>query len=857
MIARNILFFIMISSRVVRTSNLNCVVDAFDKERQETGKALAAQLAATAVKDASKSPKNSNNDPKFSGETLFQKAKKFVKDVVGIHDPKIEPISYATLINNYFEANSQYNSPEGRTWLSQQCFPFVDGEYKISARSQHLCGQLFHAKQDAVRTMMKFKGVAYLALGKVFKDAAHSAETEHNIEDKRSTFATVQSELKTAEKLINEFYGSFTKKFLSSFDKKWAEFMSDVIDAESKCKLSEAIQALAPTGADTADHATAIGMVMVFQKFKKDSTTCQTIKNVLADYKAVLTEKTNSLAFTHLIDRVLNKVKGKHAATAVSQNVIFPFCVTAIYDSGDHASVRVPKICTTTVDFIDEVTGELKPYAVHALESSDVIQFVKNAITQSVNEVRNDLMGDFDKLPKLVRTAWEVYLKKRQTLTELNVSTLTKRGVGEELAVPFLLGMEDLLSQTNVKASAILSAEFIDLFKGTTSNNVFAANKVTDLVETYRTTTIKSLGDVGKRAKAHQFMTKLAQKCRLMASRSRVEVCLDAIKGNPYRPYLHYRYTDAIFDLIIDRVNERLSKYDLKKSNIAEVKKKASEGIKALLEEFQDELKRLAKMKPDLVTAHTEVRALMYLLAAKTIYIDGTGLLPTQAYEYIDQFAAQNFADLTRFKLRHFEFSDLMSQLKSFVGFKTAEEKSAADKLKNLNSVEADSNLLEFGMTGVEKREVKQNLLALFENYNRFSDSLKRRLSPCAFRNDRLETAVTACGLKNNQQCLHMNPFLLAVPCPTGYDIDPKGFCVSVCPDMFTTESVRFCGKPQINLVESRPDGNGRTFKCGPGFEQDGLLCIARCPIGWRDFGGLCERPHLKFDFTSAVLMVE
>lgn len=854
MIARNISFFLMIATEVVfAASNINCVVDAFDKERQDFGKELAAKLAQPDVDDGTF--KNAgNNGPTYQGDSLFQFAKKKLKNFVGINDPAIEPVSYATLMNRYIQQNSDFISAEGRHWINQQCVPYVDDKYKVVSRSVYVCSKLYTSRKAELEVLESLKNVGFAAIGRVIKEVAEDSQPEVKLESTGSQFATVQSELKNAESKIASFYSGVLDKFLKKFDKRYSEFVARVAANDKTCKLTETVQGfLGPNHPNVKNVVYTISAVLLSEKVKPDTGKCQLIRNVLSDFKDVLSESPTSEAFVHLGDRILERVNGGRSIQVLISNVIFPFCLAAITESGDHSNIDEISVCEDTIKLI----SKSNTFVFNALEAPQVVELLQDAITQSVNEVRNDMSSDFKKFSKQVSKNWDAALSKRSMLVQMTQLALSSVGIREDLSVPLILSLEELLATSGISASQVFTQEFLKAFKEGSSATVFASNKVTDIVETHRTSTIKALGQLGKNAKEFQFKRRLSQKCRLIPQSARVEICMDVVKGTSFRSYLHYRYNDAIFDLIIDRVNEKLSKVDLKLSNLANVKKMTTDAVHLLLEEFNEEVKRIGQYRPELLTTHGDVRCMSYILAAKTVYIDGTGLLPTQAYEYIINFVTRHNADLTKFKLRHFEFNQLLTKLRSEIAQKTAQEKSAADRLKNQNAQEQDSNLKEFGLTGVEKGIIKRSLLALLQHFDHFTDSLKKRLSVCKFKDDDLDRSIQECQSKNNEECLQLNPFLLGRPCARGFEVDRAGFCVASCPDLFTTESIRFCRKPEISIVELRQDGLGKTYQCAPGYQQEGLLCVARCPVGWSDFGALCERPHAPFNYDSAVLMVE
>lgn len=858
MIARNISFFLMIATEVVfAASNINCVVDAFDKERQDFGKELAAKLAQPEVDDG-KAKAAGDKGPTYQGDSLFQFAKKKLKNFVGISDPSIDPVSYATLMNRYTQQNTEFISAEGRHWINQQCVPYVDDKYKVVSRSVYVCGKLYTSRRAEVEALESIKNVGFHAIGRVLKDVAGDTIPDIKLESSGSKFATTQSELKSAEGTIAKFYSDIVDNVLNKFDKKYSKFIANVEEKDRDCSLSNTIKAyLGGNHPAVKRIVNSISVIILSEKIKTNSGNCQLIRNVLGDHKDLFSESPTSDAYVHLGDRIIERINGKRTIQTLLSNVIFPFCLAAITESGDHTYIDEMSVCEDTIKYISDSNTKTNNLVFNALEAPQVVDLLKDSITQSVNEVRNDMSSDFKKFTQQLKKNWEFALNKRGMLVQMTQVALAATGLREELSVPLIVSLEELLATSGITASQVFTADFLKAFKDGAANTVYASNKVTDIVETHRTNTIKALGQLGKNAKEFQFKRRLSQKCRLIPQSARVEICLDVVKGNSFRSYLHYRYNDAIFDLIIDRINEKLSKVDLKLSNLANVKKTTTDAVRLLLDEFDEEVKRLGQYRTELLAAHGDVRCMSYILAAKTVYIDGTGLLPTQAYEYISNFANRHGADLIKFKLRHFEFGQLLKKLTSEIAQKTAEEKSAADRLKNQNAQEQDSNLKEFGLSGVEKGIIKRNLLGLFQHYDHFTDSLKKRLSICKFKDSDLDRSHQECQSKNNGECLQLNPFLLGQPCARGYDIDRSGYCVASCPDLFTTESIRFCRKPEISVVELRQDGPAKTYKCAPGYQQEGLLCVARCPVGWSDFGALCERPHSPFNYSSAVLMVE
>lgn len=853
MIARTLLI-ITIAAAVVRASNINCVVDAFDRERQEIGKQQSVRIARG--DDLKKSPKQGEDGPVFRGRTFFQFTKQLVKDVIGIEDLEIEPISYATLINAYFREHTPFLSTEVRSWVNRQCLPFVAQGYRSTPRSLFVCTRLYQLRQVEVERMMKLEKLGYGAFGKVFKDAAESSEPEIDIETHREYFCTRESELKSAERSIDSFYDNVVDNFIDQFDSHLEKYFKQVDLVEEKCQLNTAIENQAIELQDKEYIRTAVGMVAVTSKAKLNAIGCQSIKDAISDYKGALKESVNSVAFVHFCDRIVERVKGKADAELLYQNVVFPHCVGAIIESGDHTNVKKIKVCKDVVQKLSNLLSKENMFAVRVLESREVLRNLFGTISQGAMIVRKKHGADFDKLASVVSENWERYLKHRLGLVSLWKVTTDSKGIREDLAVPLILTMQDLLNIEKQSAS-LLSDDFLLKFKQLSLNTVYDANAVTDFVESYRTETIKALGSTGKAIKAQQFNRKLSLRCELLSSSAQSKVCDGAIKMVNFKAVLHYRYTEFIFEVLGDKIARFLSKLNVEKSNQFEVTKLLAAQIEAGLTEIKADFERMATVYPTILETYGSTKLMMFVLAAKSAFSSDQTSLPDVIGGYIANFASQNHNELMMYKLRHTEFGSLLAKLKSLIAFKVADDKSAAEMLKTINAAESDSNIKEFGMSASQKKEIKHNLLPLFLNYDRFSESLKRKLSACVLREESYANAAQKCQSKNGKECLRLNPFLLAVPCAPGQELDSTGYCVASCPDMFTSAGIRFCKKPEIALIESRPDGATSTYRCAPGYQQEGLLCIPKCPFGWRDFGVLCERPNSAMNLEKAVLMIE
>lgn len=853
MIAR-ILLIITIAATVTRASNINCVVDAFDRERQEVGKQQSVRLARGG--DLQRSPKQGEGGPVYKGRTFFQFTKQLVKDVIGIEDLEIEPISYATLINAYFRENTPFLSMDVRSWVNRQCLPFVAQGYSSLPRSLFVCTRLYKLRHADVNWMMKLEKMGYGAFGKVFKEAAEESEPELDIEVHREYFCTRESELNSAERSIEDFYEDVVDSFVEQFDSSFAKYFGQVDQVEEQCKLSATLANYPLDAQAKSEIKTALGMIVNTSKAKLNALTCQAVRDVISDFKGALVESINSVAFVHFGDRIIERLKGKAEDELLYQNVIFPHCVGAIVESGEHSNVKKIKVCKEVVHKLSNLLSSESVYAMRVLESSEVLRNLFGTISQGALIVRKKHGADFDKLAGLVSSNWERYLKHRLGLVNLWKVTTDSKGIREDLAVPLILTMQDLLTLEKQSAS-VLNDDFLLQFKKFSLNTVYDANAVTDFVEGYRTATIKSLGAAGKSIKARQFKRKLSLSCELLPSSAQMSVCEAAIKTVDYSEFLHYRYSEFIFEVLGDKIARFLSKVNVEKSNQFEVTKLLVAHIQVSLLEVKDDYRRFATVYPAMVEAYGQNKLMVFVLAAKSAFIGEQTALPDAIGGFVANFASKNNGDLLKYKLRHSEFGHLMAQLKSEIAFKVADDRAAAEMLKSINAAESDSNVKEFGMSAAQKSEIKRNLLPLFLNYDRFSEGLKRKLSACVLREESYGKAAQKCQSKNGKECLRLNPFLLAVPCAPGHQLETSGYCVASCPDMFTSAGVRFCRKPEIGLIESRPESAVSAFRCAPGYQQEGLLCIPKCPSGWRDFGALCERPHAPMNLEKAVLMVE
>lgn len=856
MIPRNLLLFIIMAiSAVSSTSNIDCVIDAFDKERQQLGQDQAARLAVQAAANSKPSAAPGEKPSKYSlNWTQWTKDK--INTIIGGSDSRIDPISYSVLNAKFLQSNIDFISAEGRHWVQQQCMPYVDIILKDTPRSVFLCTKLYRLDAEDVRVLESIKGFAFHTIGRMLKDVAAHSKPEKEI--KLGQTVVLQSELTSANIQISTFYRNLEANFRKEFKKSFTTTMDYLENDSNMCNLEPKLRvSMSKNIPQIKTVLRAVYAILVSQKITVSTSTCQLIQNVLADYPHLLHESPTSPAFAKLGDLIIGRIHNNKSIKSLESNVFFPMCISAIVESGSHSSVKELSACKSTFQETMDLPFGDSHFAVDVFESPQIISLLKNTLAEAVGQVRNSQSGDFSKLPANVKIIWSNVLAT-SFLTLDNLESFQKKaGLNSSIFTPLIYSLEDILGTEGVKPKDILTDQFLKGVKDVTAGTVFSATPVTDFLETYKTNIIDSLSEHGEKIKENQFRQKLVQKCRLMPNSVYKHTCIYISQDINVSKLLHYRFLDAVFDLIVDRISDRLAKVNTASSDTLVIGQMALESVKNLLIEFDEELARLTELKPDLVSSHTPTKALIYLLVSKTVFMDSVGLLPSPAYEYLTDYVNKHAESLKSLKIRHFEFSRLMNGLQSHVASQSAQINGQIDGIKGGQIKEMDSDIKEFGLTTAEKGEIRKHLPQIFRNFNQLSVSLKSKLQLCQFKDDVLQKALEACESRNKVQCTYVNPFLLMVPCSPGFTADQRGHCVASCPDAFTSFDLRFCKKPLVSLVELRAVGAQKEYKCPPGFIQEGILCVPRCPIGWKSFGDMCERPVKSFDYSTEVILVK
>jgi hypothetical protein len=866
MISRNLLFIILMAvSATLCYSNADCVIEAFDLERQEVGMAQAAKLAEKSAAEARTPKANPNNgaSPKHK-ETFMQWAKGVYNDITGTDDPRLVPsVSYSRIVDEYLHANTDFLSAEGKNWITQQCKPYVDTKFNDVARSDFICTKLYVHAQEEVAVLESLKGFAFHPIGRLLKKAAGASKPSAKEELKKETFAVFQSDLNNGRRKVRDFHGDLLKRFMKNFKEEYQSFISLLDNDTEKCNLRKIVTDLLPQQSKQA--VTVLRAVYALEAkgaIKITGGNCQIIQNVLVSYSRLLSESSTSLAFVRIGDLIISTLNNKRSVVNLESNILFPMCISAVAVTSDQAKVSKLSACKQVLTWAMNIQlPKASPlvdshFAVNVLESPEFVALFENTLALAANTMRQSGVSNFDKFVETFKKTWVNLLENPRKLLDDNTKFEAASGLSRPIFLPLIISLQDLLQTEGVNPASILTPQFFSAVRDATAKTVFAATSVTDFIETFKTATIKTMGQPGKKIKLNHFRRKLSMKCQLMPEAAYQNVCKEVARTIHAEGYLHYRYLDPIFDLIVDRVSDKLKGIVIGSSQILDVVEIAKTGVKNLLVEFAEELREFTEVKPDLVESHTPVKAMMYLLAAKTVFMDTSQRLPSSVYEHIANFIVANSESLHHHKIRHFEFDRLMRQLQSLIATKTAQSAAESKLMKGSQLEHVDDHIKAFAMTSAEKAVLRDNLAVALRPYASFSFEMQKRLDKCKLNLEEIDKAMDECQGKHNRLCSIINPFIIMAPCPSSYFIDSEGFCYPRCPDSFTEAGIQYCRKPIAQLVESRSVGAHKEYTCLPGFIQEGVLCIPRCPVGWKSLGDLCERPVLGFDYSTEIVLV-
>lgn len=863
MIARTLLLFLL-AAAVRPAANLGCVLDAFDRERQALGAQQTLHFARPATPKARTIQASEGDAPQFKGKTFTQWAKATFNDVIGGDDFSIEPVSVAELTTRFIRDKQGFVTAEARAWATQQCLAYLDTILHDTPKSYFLCVHLYRTFPQEMEYLEKLKGFAFHMVGRMLKRAATAVKAQSEKEPSKTKFAVLNSELVKMNAKISEHYAEMDAHFQGAFRKEFKS-MTDFLGRDKElCKLAPHIATVTasvlpqPLSASKIEAiVAAIYGVAGNQSVKLNSSNCQLIRNLLTGYPRIFDESTTSHAFIRLGDLVLGQLNPELAHRSTESNIFFPLCISALVESGASHNVHKLKTCKAALSAFATMRFNMYPNLVFdALEFPEYVAELRDTLRETATVIRTEHTSDFNQFGRVFKQLWTDVLSTPHKLLLHGLASVQVASTPSSLVVPTVLALQDLLLTRGVKADMVFTPSFLQGLNEIMKGTVFSAAAVIDLVETHKTLVIKGLGELGKDAKETESRRKLASKCRLMSDKYAKDVCLIVAEGLHFGRFLHYRYSDALFDLIVDRVEERMATVNAGNSRLDSVVKMVTQGVNNLFVEFEEELTRFKEAKGEVVAAHGDIKALMYLLVAKTVFIDGTGLLPPSAIDSVANYVQAKYEILGAHKIRHFKFRKVMDALQSVVAGQSAQNSEQLLRMKSGRIEDVDSGIKEFGMTSSEKAQLRKHFALVFRNYPMLSESLKMLLTRCQLRNEDFESQLALCSGRNKAVCQQLNPFLLAVPCPAGFMADQRGYCYPSCPDSFVSVDLKFCRKPRAQLVELRGNGFQKDYACSAGFVQEGVLCIPRCPVGWKSVGDLCERPVVPFDYSTEHLLI-
>lgn len=863
MISRNLLFIIvMAASATFCYSNVDCVIEAFDSERQAVGMQQAADASQKSAEQALALKALSKSSAKGQDKlTWFEKGRVFVNDVFDIDDPVLKSkVSYAQITSDFLLTNTDYVSIEARHWINQQCLPYLDAIFRDLPRSLFLCTKLHQSLPQQVGFLASVKGFAFHPIGRLLKKAATASKPSAKSEIQKEKQVAFTSQLKNGREKIAEFHEDLFKKFQQEFLKEYSAFLQRI--DQDKCKAGRSKRCSNFQASDSLTQSLcAINALIVNDLFQVNDDSCQIVRNVLTTHAPMLTESPSSLAFVRLGDMIVGRIKGGRSIVNLKANVLFPMCISAIIESGEDLRFNKLLVCNKliesalTVQFSPSPDPMAKSFPIDILESPEYIRLFQDALVMAVNKVRKSGRPNEEEFTSYFLKTWTRLLQKPWELTLAYRRFSMYSGLAVHEQIPILISMADLLQASGADPEIILTpqlfAEALTLF----NKALFTSTLFTDFIETFKTNTIKKLGAAGIDIKMTHFRRRLTQKCDLMPEFEYQEICREVARTIAADDYVHYRFLDFIFDLIVDRVSDELKKIIVTRDNVLEATALAQTGVANLLLEFADELREFTETKSELVALHTPVKAMMYLLVAKTVFMDTSERLPSIVYEQIANFIVNHSEALHRHKLRHFEFDLLMRKLQTDVASKTATSTALSKKMKGSQLAHTDDHIKAFAMTTEEKAQLRDDLAFVLRSFPYLSFTLQQRLDRCKISNSELLKAQEACRAKHSRDCTVINPFLLMVPCPSGWFEDPDGYCYAYCPDSFTQVGRKYCRKPVARLIQLHTAAHG-TYSCPPGFLQEGVFCIPRCPAGWKSVGDVCERPSVLHNYSTQILLV-
>lgn len=872
--SKTYLFFILMLIQMKNcSSNLKCILNAFDKEKLETTKTQAAvaahlnHLPTTENKILPKKKQTSFSDsPKGSLKgKLFQ--------CFGQADPSIaNPILIGDLTKDYLNSHQLVVPLSLKKWTEEQCSPYLSMKLNSETNSVYLCNQLIQKRLSSVSFMAKYQNVAYKAFGKLFSASGSEVSLHHREELPMLKYATTESQLKDATELIDSYYTQLIDEFLKAFDKNYNALM-ELVNSETTKNYFNFKDFLGLLLSERTvklnDVHVAILLTVHNIGLSKIPESIQVVQNVLTEFKETLFEDVSSISFTRIADKINSKYLQASKATILFENIILPACVTKIHEFNPSDRNSVLKICNQLVQKLDDTNFLEYSFPIFVLEWKNSVEFLISAINKEAIIISQQF-NDFDLLPDLVSSEWIKFLYNTHNIIEPFFPLLTikepdsiegtpttfKTNLGFK-NVPLLLSLADIVSESELIANSILTPDFLNRFYEATQNNIFDSTNCFSFLEAERTLMFKDLKQKGKEIKMKEFMLKLHSRCRENPLKDSIELCIRVMNAVDFKKFLHYRYTDTIFELIHSNLMLHMKKFNIHESNEDVLTELGVNAVKSQLINFESELSELNKVDESFCKSQTDIKCKMYVMIAKSVLESPVSPIPTVLFKNIVDWVAANSKELQPLKLKNQAFSSKMNELKTYLSFKYLEDKKEHQPSFYDHIYKDDSNFWKSSLTPIEKKEIKRNLKTAFMYYVSLPETLRLKIKECSFSPEDVQVRVRDCEIKHKVSCKYINPFMLGKPCPPGLTQDQSGNCIADCPENFSVLNSKHCRKPPISIIQALGKTTDSILRCPNNFQQEGLLCIPKCPQFWKDFGTTCERPFIPFDHSSAVLLID
>lgn len=865
MINKNSFFFMLFVAQITFcASNLHCVLNAFDEEKQELTKRLSESTFSDPTNSKNTLRKSLNSPNKIIEESAEKPKKKSLMNSISnffkAPEPEMRPVMLQIIAQIYLQKNFVKIPLEYKKWIDEQCLSYVKERVRIQGESEFLCEQLTKQKSKAVQFMMKHQNIGHNLFGTVI--AISASILFENIEKRPNFYSSAKNEqeLKKSKIVVEDYYKNLLKDFLENFDKSYNEIIENSIlkKIAEYYDLENFLSILMNKEASEIEPMkNTISLMIGLIALPKNADSVQIVKNVLTEYKKVLTNDPTSITFTRIGDKIKNRLKKKTQVRHLLQNVVLPSCLLKGATFNLLREDLFLTACRNLIEKIAVLCESRNSFGVHVLESPQSLDFLIQNINQGIFALSQTPTKDYSSLEKSVIIVFESYMKQISQTFDKYQALIPNDRFSIEQSLPLIISITDILETKDVDSNNLFDNLFLNQYEMQIRQNIFDSDQIEEFIEFKRSAIIRSLGSIGHTIKSNVFLSKLKTICYSNKSSSLSQLCLRSIQNVNFDDFVKYGQSESIFTIMDNAFTLKMNKYDTKISEEDVLLALAESTFQTQMIEFKSIHEQFVAKNTAFCQAHSNDKCMMYVLVARQLINQDILVLPDSFSSEIIEWGVQNFHELENLKIKHKKFDAKLQELKTYLSYKISKSSSFVG-LSNQQSTHLKSiDLFGSSLTEEEQKAIKSKLKTIVYNYNYLPNTIKNKLQKCQMASDDVHARIIECQVKNKGRCTHINEFMIGKQCPNGMSFDAAGNCLADCPTNFKALSTQACEKPLVTVAVPNKNDFSSLLKCPENSYQEGLLCFYRCPQFWKDIGSSCAREVIPIDFENAMMLIE